>query len=139
MEMPCEPISQDVLDSGPIVPIEAMDDLCARVTYEEIRGVILKMGNDKALGPDGYSTIFFKKAWSIVGDAISKSVLEFFNNGLLLKQLNHALIALIPKGSHASFVSDYRPISCCNVVYKVISKILANRLSTVLPILVDKD
>jgi hypothetical protein len=51
--------------------------------------------------------------------------MEFFNNGSLLKQLNHALIALIPKGSHVSSVSYYRPIFCCNVMYKVISKILA--------------
>jgi hypothetical protein len=64
--------------------------------------------------------------------------MEFFSNGSLLKQFNHALIALIPKGSHVSSVLDYRPISCCNIVYKVTSKILANWLTIVLLMLVDK-
>jgi hypothetical protein len=72
--------------------------------------VIFKMGNDKAPGPDGYSAIFFKNAWSI-GDDVSKAAMEFFNNSSLLKQLDHVLIALIPKGSHASSILDYRLIS----------------------------
>jgi hypothetical protein len=91
--------------------MEAMDDLCTRVTHEEVCGAFFNMGNNKAPGPYSYSTLFFKKAWSIVGDAVSKAVMEFFNNGSFLKQLNHALIALIPKGSHASSMADYRPIS----------------------------
>jgi len=50
----------------------------------------------------------------------------------MLKQINHSIIALLPKSAHANSVVDYRPISCCNVTYKVISKILAGRLAHVL-------
>lgn len=63
------------------------------------------------------------------GEEFSLAVLEFFRTGSLLKQINHSAIALVPKNSHASRVGDYRPISCCNVFYKVLSKILASRIS----------
>lgn len=63
--------------------------------------------------------------------------MEFFRTGSLLKQINHSAIALVPKNSHASRVGDYRPISCCNVFYKVISKILASRISGVLESVID--
>lgn len=56
---------------------------------------------------------------------------EFFRSGRLLKQLNHAFIALVPKYAHANFVTDFRPISCCNVFDEIISKILANRLGAI--------
>ena len=52
----------------------------------------------------------------------------FFQSGQFLKQINHSIIALVPKSTHVTTASDFRPISCCNVVYKIISKILAGRL-----------
>jgi hypothetical protein len=102
--MSCEPVSHGILDMEPKVPMEVVEDLCKSVTYEEVREVIFMMGNDKVPGPDGYSALFFKKAWCIVGDDVSKALMEFFNNGSPLKQLNRASIALIPKGSHASYI-----------------------------------
>lgn len=63
---------------------------------------------------------------------------KFFANSALLEQLNNAMVALIPKGKHAPTVGDFRPISCCNVVYKVITKVLAKRLSPILNCLLDK-
>lgn len=66
------------------------------------------------------------------------AVQEFFREGRLLKQWNNALISLVPKADHAPGVSDYRPISCCNVFYKVIAKVLACRLSKVMGYLVDE-
>jgi len=56
-------------------------------------------------------------------------VQDFFELGAVLKQINHSIIALIPKLANASSASDFHPISCCNVIYKVIAKILAVRLS----------
>lgn len=58
--------------------------------------------------------------------------MEFFSSGKLLKRWNHTLIALVPKSAHASKVTDYRPISCCTVFYKVISKLQAARISDTL-------
>ena len=65
------------------------------------------------------------------------AIKEFFRSGCILKQLNHASIVLIPKSLNASKVGDFRPISCCNVVYEIISKILALRLSPILEKIID--
>ena len=67
-----------------------------------------------------------------MGEDIIDVVREFFRNGKLLKDMNTTAIALIPKMPEACLLSDYRPISCCNIVYKLISKIIANRLKPIL-------
>lgn len=88
---------------------------------------------NKSLGPDGYTVEFFKGAWSLIGKDVTKSIQSFFIYGFLPKGLNSTIVALIPKKSTAKEMKDYRPISCCNILYKAISKILANRLKTILP------
>ncbi|GJU29675.1 putative reverse transcriptase domain, reverse transcriptase zinc-binding domain protein [Tanacetum coccineum] len=79
---------------------------------------------------------FFKEAWDIMSSDVTKAVQEFFINGKLLKELNHTIIALIPKVSSPSRINDYRPISCCNVLFKCISKIIANHIKESLKVLV---
>ncbi|GJT10477.1 hypothetical protein Tco_0857519 [Tanacetum coccineum] len=84
--------------------------------------------DNKAPGPDGYSAAFFKEAWDIIAVDVIKAVKEFFTNGVLLKEFNHTIIALIPKVSTPLRINDYRLISCCNVLFKCISKIISNRM-----------
>nr|GEX10433.1 reverse transcriptase domain, reverse transcriptase zinc-binding domain protein [Tanacetum cinerariifolium] len=69
-----------------------------------------------------------KKAWDVVGGDITCVVQDFFSNDKLLKDLNHTIISLIPKVTTPARINDYRLISCCNVLYKCISKIIANRV-----------
>ncbi|KAK9988623.1 hypothetical protein SO802_028862 [Lithocarpus litseifolius] len=95
---------------------------------EEIKEVVFSIGSNKALGPDGMSAHFFKCYWNIIGGAVIKSITFFFQRGYMLKEINHSFIVLIPKESNAATVSQYKPISLCNVLYKIISKLLANRL-----------
>ncbi|XP_022024397.1 uncharacterized protein LOC110924709 [Helianthus annuus] len=103
-----------------------------QVTPEEVKKAMFSIGSDKAPGPDGFTAGFFKGAWPIVGSEVTKAVIDFFNTGKLLRELNHTLIALIPKSSSPLSVTDYRPIACCNVVYKCISKIVADRIKVAL-------
>ncbi|GKA26871.1 putative RNA-directed DNA polymerase, eukaryota, reverse transcriptase zinc-binding domain protein [Tanacetum coccineum] len=98
------------------------------VTNEEIKSAMFSIGDDRAPRPDGFTFSFFKKSWDIVGDDICKAVRDFFPNVKLLKETNHTFLALIPKVSTPFRVTDYWPISCCNVLYKCISKILTNRI-----------
>ncbi|GJS42362.1 hypothetical protein Tco_0567405, partial [Tanacetum coccineum] len=106
------------------------------ISDREVKEALFSMGDDKSPGPDGYTAAFFKEAWDIVGDEVTKAIREFFTNGKLLKELNHTIIALIPKVKSPSRVNDYRPISCCNVLFKCISKIIANRIKQSLKILI---
>ncbi|GJW29169.1 RNA-directed DNA polymerase, eukaryota, reverse transcriptase zinc-binding domain protein [Tanacetum coccineum] len=67
------------------------------VTDREIKDAMFSMGDEKSPGPDGFSAAFFKEAWHIVGVDVINAIREFFTNGKLLKELNHTIIALIPK------------------------------------------
>lgn len=103
------------------------------VTKEEIREVIFRMPTSKSPGPDGFTSEFFKEAWSIIGEDVTIAIQSFFVKGFLPKGLNSTILSLIPKKEEAKMMKDYRPISCCNVLYKIISKIIANRLKGVMP------
>ncbi|GJR86836.1 aspartic peptidase [Tanacetum coccineum] len=96
------------------------------VSDDKIRSVMFSIGNDKAPGPDGYTLVFFKESWDIVGTDVCKAVRDFFSNGKLLQEINHT--SLLPKISTPTRLNDYWPISCCNVIYKCISKIITNRI-----------
>ncbi|KAL2472429.1 Uncharacterized protein Adt_40565 [Abeliophyllum distichum] len=112
--------------------------LVREISSHEIKEALFDIGEDKSLGPIGYTSCFFKKAWHTIGEDFCVAIKEFFTSSLLLKQINHMIIALIPKSGHATTVGDYRPIACCNVIYKVIAKILASRLALILDNLVDQ-
>ncbi|XP_071705081.1 uncharacterized protein [Rutidosis leptorrhynchoides] len=106
------------------------------VTDEEIKAAMFDIDVNKASGRDGYSSMFFKKAWGIIGKYICDAIKEFFSTGQLLGEVNATLIALIPKVEVPNKVSEFRPIACCNIIYKCISKVLTNRVKSVLDKLV---
>lgn len=99
--------------------------LQAEVTNEEIKREVFALLRNKSPGHDGFMGEFFKKVWDIVGDDFTKAVREFFISGQILRQWNSTAITLVPKKTEAVNLTDFRPISCCNVVYKVVSKILS--------------
>ncbi|WZZ11232.1 hypothetical protein YC2023_097153 [Brassica napus] len=110
----------------------------AGFTSEDIRHAFFSLPKNKMGGPDGFTAEFYIAAWSVVGPEVTEAVLEFFQSGRLLKQWNAATLVLIPKKPNASLTTDFRPISCLNTVYKVISKLLASRLKDILPLMVSK-
>ncbi|GJY83206.1 RNA-directed DNA polymerase, eukaryota, reverse transcriptase zinc-binding domain protein [Tanacetum coccineum] len=117
--------------------IDTSVDLIKPITDEEIKEALFSIDDNKVSGPDGYTSKFFKAAWSVVDQDVYCAVKEFFVTGKILGELNATLISLIPKVSAPANVTDYRPISCCNIVYKTISKVITNRLKHVLSDLVD--
>ncbi|CAI0542229.1 unnamed protein product [Linum tenue] len=108
------------------------------VTREEIKHVFFSMGRDKAPGPNGFVAEFFKLDWEVVGVKCGEHCSGILQNGVMPKQVNSTVIALIPKLPVVEKMKDFRPISCCNVIYKGISKLLSRRLSTVLPKLIGR-
>lgn len=109
------------------------ENLTRDITTEEVRQTLFAMPRDKSPGPDGYTIEFYKSAWPIIGSEFAIAVKAFFEKGFLPKGVNTTILTLIPKVTGARKMKDYRPISCCNVLYKVISKIIANRLKKLLP------
>lgn len=103
------------------------------VTKEEIKEVLFHMPGNKSPGPDGFTTEFFKGAWDVIGEDVTAAIQSFFTKGFLPKGLNSTILTLVPKKDEVKMMRDYRPISCCNVLYKIISKIIARRLKSVLP------
>ncbi|GKB90550.1 reverse transcriptase zinc-binding domain-containing protein [Tanacetum coccineum] len=107
---------------------ESSINMVKLVSDEEIKAAMFSIGDDRAPGPYGFSSAFFKKGWDIVGGDVCHAIRDFFVNGILLKEINHTFIAFIPKVPTPLKVDDFRPISCCNVLYKCISKILTNQI-----------
>lgn len=105
---------------------------------EEIKEAFFSLPKNKSGGPDGYSAEFYTATWSVIGFEVTAAIMEFFRTGKLLKQWNSANLVLIPKKTNASLPSDFRPISCLNTVYKVISRLLASRLKEILPLMISK-
>ena len=111
---------------------EAEQWLIRKVTFsKEIKSTHFQMNPDKAPEPDEFNARFFQKNLKLVKDDVVALVLSF-NNGKLLKEVNHTFLTLIPKYQEASSTCDCRPISCCNVISKLISKIHSNRLKRVM-------
>ncbi|KAL0433046.1 UNVERIFIED_CONTAM: protein NO VEIN [Sesamum latifolium] len=112
------------------------EELLRPYTSEEIVHALKQMHPLKSPGPDGMSPIFYQKHWDIVGHDICACVLDFLNNGSLNSSFNFTHVVLIPKNSNPSDMSHFRPISLCNVLYKLASKVIANRLKPLLSSLI---
>ena len=97
---------------------------------------MFQLGAHKAPGPDGIPAFFFQAFWDIVKEDVTRAVQAFFHSGSLFKPLNHSYIVLIPKKPFPDEVSHFRPISLCNVIYKVISKVMVNRLKPIMDSLI---
>jgi hypothetical protein len=109
------------------------DGLLADFTREEIHAALKSMPPQKAPGPDGYTADFYQFHWDTVGEEVCDAALHFFHSIKMDADINATNIVLIPKNCNPCSVTDFRPISLCNVLYKIISKVLANRLKVVLP------
>jgi len=113
------------------------ENLIKPVEDFEIKEAIFQMDKFKALGSDGFGAAFYQYHWPTIQMDVCSTVKLFFQDGKLLKQLNHTLIALIPKVANPTTTVQFRPISLCNRIYKIIAKILVNRMRPLLVNLID--
>lgn len=98
------------------------------MTEEEIHRAIKNMGPFKAPGVDGFQAIFFQSQWKIMGKDFCSMIKGMFQEPAQIGDINDTLITLIPKVENVTMIKDLRPISLCNVSYRVITKIIAERL-----------
>ncbi|KAI0515590.1 hypothetical protein KFK09_008255 [Dendrobium nobile] len=121
------------IPTGNLVPSQLCGLLVAPLSFEEVKKAVFDGNENTAPGPDGFSYAFYRKTWHLIGLQVFNAVSNFFTSGSLPRGVKATAIALIPKSSHAAHINDFRPISLCNVLYKIVAKILANRLKVVLP------
>lgn len=113
--------------------------LCAIPSESEVHEAIKSLNPHSAPGPDGFTGSFYTTCWSIIKQDIMAAITDFFHGTHLPKGIISANIVLIPKVDKPATCQDFRPISLSNFSFKIISKILAERLSTVLPNIVSKE
>ena len=126
-----------ILEVTDTIPAKVTDEMNQRListfTRDEVEAALKQMHPTKAPGPNGMSTIFFQKYWDVVGNDIMCMVLNVLNSNMLITDINRTNITLIPKINSPSKMSDFRLKSLCNVLYKPVSKVIANLLKNILP------
>lgn len=109
------------------------------VKDDDVKAAVFSIKATKAPGPDGIHGIFLQNQWRTVGGSICSFVRDVFHDLARIKEVNDTLLALIPKFDHPDNMKDFRPVALCNVIYKVITKIVANRLKEHMDFLVGKN
>ena len=109
-----------------------------KFTKEEVIQVLREMEGDKAPGPDGFTMAFFQKCWSVVEKDVMDVFDYFHRHSMFERYTNASFLTLIPKKCNAVNIKDFRPISLVGSVYKLLSKVLANKLRAVLDNLISK-
>ncbi|GJR43430.1 RNA-directed DNA polymerase, eukaryota [Tanacetum coccineum] len=112
--------------------LDTKDDLEKNVTKDELKRAVWDYGLNKSPGPDGFTFGFYQRYWSFLENHVMEDVSHFFLYGKFPRGGNSSFIALIPKSQNANMVKYYCPISLIRSLYKIMAKILANRLVVVL-------
>lgn len=129
-----------VLDTVPRKVMDAMnEELSTSFTAAEVKEAMLQMFPTKALGPDGFLAHFFQLYWDLCGSEVTSDVLRILAGKDDPEVINETFIVLIPKVASPTELGQFRPISLCNVFYKIASKVLANRLKKILPEIISQE
>jgi hypothetical protein len=115
-----------------MVSKEMNEELNKPFERDEINAVLDSIRDLKVPGPDSMPAMFYKTFWQVVGNKVTREMLNVLSSAPMPAEWNNMIIALIPKVKNPVKVTDLRPISLCNVLYKIISKVLANHLKSIL-------
>ena len=126
--------SSNFLELIDVVEPKVSHDMNNMLTREftglEVKTALNQMYPLKSPSPDCMPPLFFQHYWNIDGDEVSVAVLNCLNTGSFPQSLNNTFITLIPMVKNPTRVSEFRPISLCNTLYKIVSKVVANRLKS---------
>ncbi|KAA3480901.1 reverse transcriptase [Gossypium australe] len=117
---------------------EINDRLLTPFRGEEVWLVLKEMGPTKAPGSYGFPAIFFQKFWYLVGEEVTEFCLSILNGNRGAEQINVTEIVLIPKTTNPISLVNFRPISLCSVLYKIVAKAIVNRLQGVMGLCIDE-
>jgi hypothetical protein len=117
---------------SPCIMDDMNSNLCAPFSDKEISDALFQIGPLKAPGPDGFPACFLQRNWDLFKADVILVVQKFFSDGVMPEGVNDTTIVLIPKKDDPAELKDFRPISLCNVIFKVVSKCLVNRLRPLL-------
>ena len=106
---------------------------------EEVHSALMDMNGDKAPRPDGFTGAFWQFCWEFVKEEVLEMFKEFHEHNTFLKSLNATFLVLIPKKGGAEELGDFRPISLLGGLYKLLAKVLANRIKNVIGRVVSSD
>lgn len=130
---------QEILDCiEERVSMQQNEHLTQEFTGEEVKEAIFSMHPDKGPGPDGMNLAFYQRFWKIIGKDVTDLCLHILSTGCMPQSLNDALVVLILKNNVPEFMGDLRPISLCNVLINIVTKMLANRMKIILPSIISK-
>ncbi|XP_072078185.1 uncharacterized protein [Arachis hypogaea] len=115
---------------------EMNEELMADINDEEIKEAFFSMGGLKAPRPDGLNGLFFQQHWDILSKDICALVKQIFEDGVIPEDLGETTVVLIPKVSRPESLNQLRLISCCNFVYKIVTRVLVGRLRKVLDLII---
>ena len=118
---------------------EMNEHLTKEFQREEVVQAVHSMHPTKAPSLDDMSAIFYQKYWDVIGNDIINIVLNVLNSNASVAPLNQTNIALIPKTNSPTKMNEFQPISLCNVSYKIISKVLANKLKPILSTIISEN
>ncbi|KAL5735902.1 hypothetical protein ACOSQ2_030690 [Xanthoceras sorbifolium] len=138
-----QPSSSDLSAASSFLESKVNAQMAGRLgeafTRAEVRSAVFEMGPNKAPGPDGFHALFFQKFWNVVGEDVSSVCLKVLNGGYSIEEFNTTNVVLIPKVKNPERMTDFRPISLCSVIYKTVSKVMANRLKEILPFIISSE
>ena len=115
---------------------EMNDEILVEFTREEVVVALKQMEPLKAPGPNGLPPLFFQHYWQAVRDDVTEAVLSCLSTGVIPSSINRTFITLIPKVKSPLKVSEFRPIPLCNIIYKLVSKVVANKMKGLLPLII---
>jgi hypothetical protein len=131
---------EEVISSVPRRVDRAINSkLDAPFTCEEVKMALFEMYPTKAPGPDGFPAHFFQRHWSVCGEEVTGAVLRVLAGQDSPGCVNKTFIVLIPKVASPTKLGQFRPISLCNVMYKIASKAIADRLKVILPEIISEE